>query len=122
MQTQNINEIEINGVQYVKKGTESKPVLSSASIVRSSSAGVFFGEIFEANLGEGWVKIKNARRIWYWDGAASLSQLANDGTAKPATCKFPAAVSEVVLLGVCEIIPCTKKAIESLTQVKEWKQ
>lgn len=116
------NEIELNGVTYIRKDSVATPELSHAVMVRSTNAGVFFGEVVEQNLKEGWVKMKNARRVWYWDGAATLSQLATEGTSKPASCKFPAAVSEVTLLGVCEIIPCSKQAIESLISVKVWKQ
>lgn len=43
-------------------------------IVRGKDSGVFFGEIAERNGQE--VLMKNVRRLWYWDGAASISQLA----------------------------------------------
>ena len=59
-------------------------------MVRTYSAGVFMGEIVSKD-GQ-TVVMRNARRIWYWDGAASLSQLAVDGTSKPGNCKFPVAV------------------------------
>jgi len=38
------------------------------------------------------VELVNARRLWYWSGAASLSQMALEGVKNPDTCKFPAAV------------------------------
>jgi len=41
-------------------------------LVRTQSAGVFAGELESRNGQE--VVLLNARRIWYWDGAASLSQ------------------------------------------------
>lgn len=56
-------------------------------IVRTYSAGVFAGEL-ESRTGQE-VVLRNARRIWYWSGAASLSQLAMEGTKDPANCKFP---------------------------------
>jgi hypothetical protein len=56
-------------------------------IVRTYSAGVFAGTLRERNGKE--VTLHNARRIWYWAGAASLSQLAQSGTSKPNQCKFP---------------------------------
>lgn len=89
-------------------------------MVRSAIAGVFAGTVAERNGQE--VLLKNARRIWYWDGAATLSQLATEGTKKPKTCKFPAAVSEVILFEVVEIIPITNKAKVSIESVPEWKQ
>lgn len=88
-------------------------------IVRSDKAGVFFGEIKERNGDE--VTMTNVRRIWYWSGAASLSQLAVDGVSKPKDCKFTVYVKEMIILGVIEIIPCTEKAIKSIEGVEVWK-
>lgn len=88
-------------------------------IVRADKAGVFFGEVIERNGRE--VKMRNVRRLWFWDGAASLSQLAVDGTAKPDKCKFTVIVPEMEILDVIEIIPCSEKAIASIEAVKEWK-
>ena len=50
-----------------------------------------------------------------------MSQLAVDGVAKPEECKFTVYVSEMTILGVIEIIPCTDKAIASIEGVKEWR-
>ena len=66
--------------------------------------------------------LTDARRIWYWSGAASLSQLATDGTSDPDNCKFPCPVSEVLLTETIEIIPCTEKAEKSIRGVKIWKK
>lgn len=67
------------------------------------------------------VVLTDARRLWYWDGAASLSQLAVDGTSKPENCKFPAVVGEIILTEAIEIIPTTHKAQESINAVPVWK-
>lgn len=88
-------------------------------IIRTEKAGVFFGEIKERNGQE--ATITNCRRLWYWSGAASLSQLAVEGTARPRDCKFTVVVEQITLLGVIEIIPCTKQAIESINSVQIWK-
>ena len=88
-------------------------------IIRGDRSGVEFGTLVEQNGSE--VTLKNARRIWYWDGAASLSQLAKDGTAKPSNCKFTVYVDSITILDVIEIIPCTEKAIKSIEGVEEWK-
>ena len=88
-------------------------------IVRTERAGVFFGEIKERNGQE--ATITNCRRIWYWSGAASLSQLAVEGTTRPRDCKFTVIVDEMTVLGVIEVIPCTAKAIESINSVQIWK-
>ena len=88
-------------------------------IIRADRAGVFFGQIESRNGDE--VTMKNVRRIWYWDGANSISQLAVDGTAKPNRCKFTVTVEQMTILGVIEIIPCTDKATKSIMAVREWR-
>lgn len=89
-------------------------------MVRTYSAGVFAGTIKERNGKE--ALLTNARRIYYWDGAATLSQLATDGTSKPKSCKFPVAVDEILLTEVIEIIPITEKAKLSIDGVAVWTQ
>ena len=89
-------------------------------IVRTYSAGVFAG-FLESRKGQE-VVLTNARRIWYWKGAASLSQLAMEGTSCPNECKFPIAVDRVELLQVIEILDVTEKAKSSIESVPLWKQ
>ena len=89
-------------------------------IVRTYSAGVFAGEL-ESRKGQE-VVMRNARRLWYWDGAASLSQLAMEGTSKPENCKFPCEVDRVELLQAIEILGVTEKAKDSIKGVKVWEK
>lgn len=89
-------------------------------IVRTYSAGVFAG-FLESRSGQE-VVLTNARRIWYWRGAASLSQLAMEGTSLPNECKFPIAVDKVELLQAIEILDVTEKARLSIDGVPIWKQ
>jgi hypothetical protein len=87
-------------------------------MVRTYSAGVFAGELLSQ---EGQtVVLKNARRIWYWKGAASLSQLAMEGTSCPNECKFPCEVDKVELFQVIEILYVTEKARKSIKEVPVW--
>lgn len=88
-------------------------------IIRGDRSGVEFGELVEHKGRE--VTLKDARRIWYWDGAASLSQLAKDGPANPSKCKFTVSVDSITILDAIEIIPCTDKAIKSIEDVEVWK-
>jgi hypothetical protein len=99
-----INELFLN--QYV--------------IVRTYSAGVFAGTLIKKEGDE--VEMHNARRLWYWDGASSLSQLAEEGVKKPENCKFPQEVGQVVLLGVVEILKVSEAAKKSIDGVEIWKQ
>lgn len=88
-------------------------------IIRADRAGVFFGHIKSRDGSE--AVLTDVRRIWYWEGACSLSQLATEGTKMPQKCKFTVTVKEMTVLGVIEIIPCTDAAAESILAVKEWK-
>jgi hypothetical protein len=88
-------------------------------IVRTYSAGVFAGILARREGKE--VELHDARRIWYWAGAASLSQLAVDGTSKPKDCKFPAAVASVVLTEAIEILSTTPEAEASIRGVALWR-
>ena len=87
-------------------------------IVRGDRSGVFFGTLAEKDGRE--VRLEKCRRIWYWDGAASISQLAVDGTSNPGGCKFTVTVDEIEILDAIEIIPCSEKAIKSIEGVKVW--
>jgi uncharacterized protein YbjT (DUF2867 family) len=87
-------------------------------ICRTYSAGVFAGELESRNGQE--VILTGARRLWYWDGAASLSELAVRGTSKPSNCKFPVAVPRVTLLQAIEILEVTAEAQASIEAVPVW--
>jgi hypothetical protein len=118
-----VSEVVINGVAYVRKDDVKEQAVKldglQYCIVRTYSAGVFAGYIKSRNKEE--AEVIKARRLWYWDGAASLSQLAMEGVSKPENCKFPTEVDSVILTNVVEIIPCTKKAFDSIKGVKIWK-
>lgn len=89
-------------------------------IVRTYSAGVHAGTLASRDGKE--AVLTNARRIWYWDGAASLSQLAAEGVSNPGNCKFSIPVSEILLTEAIEIIPATEAAIASIAAVPEWRK
>lgn len=117
------DSVIINGVTYVPEGTNKmaeKRKNMPYVIVRTYSAGVHAGYL-ESRTGRE-VVLRSARRIWYWDGAATLSQLAVDGTSKPENCKFPCEVDKVELLEAIEILDVTEKARKSISSVKVWQQ
>lgn len=87
-------------------------------IARTQSAGVFAGNL-ESRVGQEAV-LTDARRLWYWAGAASLSQLAVSGTSRPKDCKFPVAVPRVELLQVIEILDVTPEGESSIKAVPVW--
>ena len=87
-------------------------------IVRTYSAGVFAGFLESRTRQE--VVLTNARRLWAWSGAASLSQLAMEGTKNPEGCKFPIAVDRVELLQAIEILNVTPQARKSIEGCPVW--
>ena len=119
-----IKEITIDGILYIPKDSVKVPATKIKGmeyvIVRTHSAGVFAGYLDKKEGKE--VILKKARRLWYWEGAASLSQLAMEGVSLPDKCKFPCEVEEVMLTESIEILNCTKKAQESINSVKIWKR
>lgn len=88
-------------------------------IVRCDRSGVFFGHIAYRCGQE--VAMAEVRKLWYWDGAAAVEQLACEGTKKAENCKFTMYVNEIVVTDAIEILPCTPEAVASIKGVKEWK-
>ena len=88
-------------------------------MVRCERASVFAGYLKSRKGKE--VELTQARRIWYWDGAASLSQLAQSGTSKPQNCKFPEPVDSIILTDAIEIIPISEIAKTSIEGVPVWR-
>ena len=101
-----------------KTNKEMETNIGKKVIIRGDRSGVEYGTLVAHNGQE--VTLHNARRIWYWDGAASLSQLAVDGTSNPRECKFTVAVESITILDAIEIIPCTDKSVKSIESVSEW--
>ena len=89
-------------------------------IVRGNHSGVFFGELKERSGQE--VELLNARKLWYWDGAAAVEQIAKDGVKNPNACKFTVSVESMIITDAIQILPCTNDAAENIMAVKEWKR
>jgi hypothetical protein len=90
-------------------------------IVRTYSMGASAG-ILEPESTETVKILSQARKLWYWDGAATLGELATLGTSAPQNCKFPPPVARVELTSPqgFEIFDVTDKARESIESVKPW--
>ena len=89
-------------------------------IVRGDRSGVFFGTLEKRDGKE--VLLTDCRRLWYWDGAASISQLAESGTTNPSECKFTVSVSDIIITDAIEVILCTSEAVSSIEGVRTWKR
>jgi len=88
-------------------------------IVRSANAGVFFGVLTQKDGDE--VILSNARKIWAWNGANSVEDIAVQGF-NSKNCKITTTVNEINILGVNQIIPCTEVAIDNINSFPSWKQ
>src|SRR3990167_7795530 len=111
-----MSKIIIDGVEYA-------PIINTPSrdgmdycIVRTYSAGVFAGYLDPTSRSKDGKRgiVKQARRLWYWKGAASLSQLSQDGVKNTDECKFPVEIPEVELTEIIEVLKCTVEAQESI--------
>lgn len=122
---QELNEIEINGVQYVRKGLESNsPAVNSEGLpcvivsCGANGGGIHFGFLKERKGEE--VTLVGSRRVQYWNGAASISEMATRGVSKPNDCKFAPIVPELTLPRIVELIPVSTKAQANLFGVPVW--
>jgi len=85
-------------------------------VVRCRDAGVHAG-LLEEDLGD-QVTLRDARRLWHWNGAATLSEVAGDGVDSKS-CRFGRPV-RISLRGVIEVIDTTEKARRSIEGVPIW--
>jgi len=110
--------ITVDGVKYAPVTKTPKKDGMKYVIVRTYSAGVHAGYLKSRKGKE--VTLVNSRRLWYWKGAASLSQLAMEGVKYPEECKFPIEVDSLDLIEAIEVIDCTEKARKSIKEVPVW--
>ena len=120
----NINELTIGQAKELANlfGSQQTSALLNGMIgkkciVRTYSAGVWFGEIEQKSGNE--VIVKNARRLWQWwaERSISLSAVAVYGIKQDKSKIAP--VVESVWLEAIELIPCTAVAIESIESAKD---
>jgi len=106
--------VTADGVEYVAKQTT-----GSITLVRTRSAGVHFGTLASCDGTE--VVLNNARRLWSWAGACSLSQVAVDGV-DIANSKISCTVPQITLTEAIELIPMSLKAGASMMEATPWKK
>jgi hypothetical protein len=121
----NIQELVIDGKTYVPKESTNQPAEQRDGMpyvmIRTYSAGVHCGYLKRREGKE--VELLDSIRIWYWNGAASLSQLAMEGTSKPDNCKFGVPITTpLILTEAIEIITMTEVAKQSIQGVRSWKE
>ena len=91
-------------------------------IVRSDKAGVFFGKLINKTDNE--VELHDCRKLFYWEGACAVEQIALDGISKEKVnnCKFTVTVPQMTISSWIQIIPCSEKSINSINGISVWKK
>ena len=87
-------------------------LIGTYSIIRTYSAGVWFGKVLKKKENE--IILGEARRLYYWqveNGGISLSEVSIHGVTDNS--KVCEAVEKIWLQPI-EIIPCTDVAINSI--------
>lgn len=119
-----MKEIIIDGIVYVPKSSLAKDVDGLTTVlIRSKDSGVHFGLLeSQRDTPQGLeVKMRNSRRVHYWEGAASLSQMAVDGISKPESSRVAVELETITIQNAIETIPLTEKALENLKNQPVWK-
>ena len=123
MKNVKVDELTIEGVTYVPKDSVKELAETRNGMeyvmIRTYSAGVHCGWLKERNGKE--VTLLDSIRIWKWSGAASLSQLSQEGTNDASNCKFGMPMKEVILTEAIEVIKMTESAKQSIQNVPSWK-
>ena len=66
------------------------------------------------------VALTNARRLWYWYGAFTLSAVAENGI-DPRKSKLAVLVKSQIVLDACEIILVSQKASKIIESTPEFR-
>lgn len=123
-----MEKLELNGITYVredlccnKNHVDTEGL--KAVLIRSYASGVHFGFFKEEKdlLSGKQVTLVNSRRVHYWEGACSISQLALEGTKKPDDCRISVTLPEITITQVIEVIPLSVASYNNLNSINEWK-
>lgn len=118
----------IDDVKYVRADAVTKEADNvdgmQYCVIRAYGAGVFCGYVKEkkCELNGINVDLVNSRRIYYWSGACSLSQLAVDGLKDISNSKIAMVVPIQTVANVIEIIPMSQKASKQIQEASVWKK
>jgi hypothetical protein len=119
----NINDLTIGQAKELaslfgvsQTSTTLNSMVGAKCIIRTYSAGVWFGEISEKAGNE--VIVLNARRLWRWQTQKSISLSAIAmGDIDESKCRIAQAVHSVWLEAI-ELIPAAKEAIKIIEGAK----
>ena len=105
-----LDRIVLNDTAYVPEDSTPGAIAGDYVIVRARDAGVHVGRRTGVCLDEAWIRLGNAVRIHRWRGANTLNEIALGGVESAAESSYTRVsepVSEIEIMGICEIIPCS---------------
>ncbi len=123
----NINDLTIGEAKELAKifggcstaETYKHPMIGKYCVVRTFSAGVHIGvvkEVYPALQGSD-VLFESSRRLWKWEGAFTLSEVANNGVK--ITSRIAEEVAGNMVTGANEFILVSEKAKKSIEACNE---
>ena len=93
-------------------------LLNKRVIARIERAGVFHGTL--DHIDNEIIRLKDARRIYYWNGALSVTDIAAKGiTGGKVT--IPVTTVEFMSDKIVELNECSAEATKSIESIKPWK-
>ena len=95
------------------------PMVGKYCVVRTFSAGVHIGvvkAVYPALQGSD-VLFESSRRLWKWEGAFTLSEVANNGVKN--TSRIAEEVEGNMITGANEFLPVSAKAKETIEACHE---
>ena len=105
------------------KKTAPTGVVGEFVIARCTSAGVHAGVVESTDANH--TVLRDSRRIWHWQGAASLSEIAAHGVnpSKVSACKIAVPVPLLRLrdADICELIVCLPAGRKSVQEIPSWR-
>ena len=111
--TKNSNSAAVTEVK--KNPAANDPLVGQLVLVRTYASGVHFGKLLR-NEGR-LVELENARRIWSWEKAFTLNQIAINGVGKNS--KISLAVEFIRILDGIEIIPMKEEIFNKISSLEK---
>lgn len=93
-------------------------LLNKQIIARIERAGVFHGTLdyIDSDI----IRLKDARRLYYWEGALSVTDMAAKGI-KGGKVTVPISTVEFLTDQIVELNECSVDATKSIESIKPWK-
>ena len=94
-------------------------LINKEIIARIERAGVFHGTLdyLDAEI----IRMKDVRRIYSWEGALSVTDMAVNGISRGKITP-PVSVVEFMSNNIIELNKCSEKATRSIESIQTWKR